>query len=295
MKVIDSNNITQLLSFGKSILKENKVEQYALDCELIMMFVTGFSKVKLFTENNYMLSEKEKDSFLNLIDTRANGKPIQYILGKCEFMSLPFYVNENVLIPRNDTEILVEEILNYIKNKQDVETIFDMCTGSGCIPISILKLTENVSKNIFAYASDISEKALETAVENAKLNGVEKRIEFIKSDLFQNIEKNIYGKVDIFISNPPYIKTKEIDTLMREVKNFEPKNALDGGNDGLDFYKNIVQEANVFLKHGGILAFEIGFDQALSVSMLMKDKGFSNIKIIKDLAGLDRVVLGVLN
>lgn len=294
MKMIDFNNLASLLAFGKKFLKDSSVEQYALDCELIMMHTTGFSKVKLFTENNYELSEKEKSYFLELLKARAEGKPVQYILGKCEFMSLPFYVNENVLIPRNDTETLVEEILNYIKNIKSIENIFDMCTGSGCIPISILKLSADISKNIFAYASDISENALETAEKNAVLNKVDKKIKFIKSDLFQNIEKNIYGKIDIFTSNPPYIKTKEIETLMREVKNYEPVIALNGGEDGLDFYKIILSNAKLLLKKGGLISLEIGFDQAASVSMLMEENGFYNIKVIKDLAGLDRVVLGVL-
>ena len=204
---------------------------------------------------------------------------MQYIVGETEFMGLKFKVNSNVLVPRQDTETLVEEALKVVRPGMKV---LDMCTGSGCIIISIL---HNVS-NVEGHAVDISKQALNVAKENAKLNDVS--VMFERSDLFDNVAE----KFDIIVSNPPYIPTAEIAKLMPEVAQFEPMEALDGKEDGLYFYKRIVENCGNYLTEGGSILFEIGHDQGISVSELLKDAGFSDVRVIKDLAGNDRVVAG---
>ena len=224
----------------------------------------------------------------DMVEKRKTGMPVQYITGVQEFMGLTFHVNENVLIPRFDTEILVEQVLKDIKKYTD-ETgepprILDMCTGSGCIAISLAR--HSAAKDI--TAADISEKAIETAKKNAEQLGTE-YIKFIVSDLFDNIGNNKY---DIIVSNPPYIRSGEIDKLMTEVKDFEPRLALDGTDSGLLYYEKITEKACDFLTDKGILAFETGCDQAKQVSEIMEEAGFKEISVKKDLAGLDRVVMG---
>ena len=223
--------------------------------------------------------------FFEQIRKRTSNKPLQYITGHQEFMGLDFDVNENVLIPRLDTEVLVETALNIIKkiNKEKIR-ILDLCTGSGCIAISLKKLSE---KKVEITASDISAKALEVAKINAKKN--DENIEFIESNLFENIE----GKYDIIISNPPYIKSKEVLDLMEEVRSYEPNLALDGGEGGLDFYNKITKESVKFLNNYGFLLYEIGYDQSEDIKKIFKDNSFKEIEVLKDLAGLNRVAKGI--
>ena len=206
---------------------------------------------------------------------------MQYITGETEFMGLPFKVNSNVLIPRQDTETLVEEALKVIRPGMKV---LDMCTGSGCIIISIM----HFAKEIEGFASDISRHAINLAKENAKMNNVS--VTFETGDLFDHIR----GNYDVIVSNPPYIRTEEIPKLMPEVQNFEPVQALDGKEDGLYFYRRIVEEAKEYLNPNGFLLFEIGYDQGKEVPELMENAGYKNVKVIKDLAGNDRVVSGGL-
>jgi release factor glutamine methyltransferase len=227
------------------------------------------------------LLEEQVSEYENTLKKRAEHVPLQYIVGETEFMGLKFKVNSNVLIPRQDTETLVEEALKVVKPGMKV---LDLCTGSGCIIISIL---HNVSE-VEGYAIDISKQALLVAKENAKLNEVQ--VMFERSDLFDNVT----GTFDVIVSNPPYIRTEEIAKLMPEVSHFEPIEALDGKEDGLYFYRRIIEQCREYLNPQGKILFEIGYDQGEEVSSLLREAGFYGVQIIKDLAHNDRVVCGML-
>jgi release factor glutamine methyltransferase len=220
--------------------------------------------------------EQQYMQYQQLLSRRIEHEPLQYITGEQEFMGLTFDVDNNVLIPRQDTEILVELVMSQCKTKK----VLDVCTGSGCIAISLAKLGE--PKSISAL--DISSGALKVAKKNAVRNEVE--IEFIESNMFEKVTEVF----DIIVSNPPYIKQKEIDTLMPEVKQYEPALALDGNVDGLEFYRILTSEAKKYLTPEGKVFFEIGFDQAEDVARLLSENGYYNIKVTKDYAKLDRVV-----
>ncbi|MGL4790615.1 MAG: peptide chain release factor N(5)-glutamine methyltransferase [Anaerotignaceae bacterium] len=278
-----NKQLKEVLIWGKSILKENCVDTFSLDGELFMMKATGFTKVQLFTKDDYVLSEEELNNFEEMIKKRIKPIPSQYILGECEFMDFMFKVNENVLIPRGDTEILVETILDYAK-EYNLKRVLEIGTGSGCIPISLIKYGIDTAVTV-----DISLKALEVAKENAEINGVYNKIEFVNSNLFTNVKNEEF---DAIVSNPPYIATEVISGLQKEVKDQEPMLALDGGADGLDFYRKIIPEGKKYLKENGWMFFEIGYDQGRSLVNLFEENGFTNAKIIKDLAGLDRVAIG---
>lgn len=267
--------INEILNDARLILKENNIDER--EARLLLAFSLEIGVEKLLIKKECTLREYSK--YMKLINKRISGIPYAYIVGHKEFMKLDFEVNKNVLIPRDDTEILVEEIIN-INQKR----ILDMCTGSGCIAISLAKYIEN--SNIDAV--DISEKALTIAELNSKKNGV--NVKFIKSNLFENIT----DKYDVIVSNPPYIKTDDLKNLQVEVKN-EPLKALDGGDTGLYFYQSIIKNASKFLNPNGVLAFEIGYDQANDVSNLLKENGYINIKVKKDFSGNDRVVLANIN
>lgn len=237
-------------------------------------------------DRTWFLMNREKEMpgpvyarYQSLLSDRAKHIPLQHLTGEQEFMGIPFAVNENVLIPRQDTEILVEEALKVIKPGSHV---LDMCTGSGCIIISLMKYKQD----ILGTAVDISDAALDVAKENAVRQGV--CIDFRQGNLFQNVD----GKYDVIVSNPPYIPTDEITKLMEEVRCHEPVGALDGKEDGLYFYRQIITKSLGFLKDGGWLLFEIGYDQGRPVSELMRSAGYSEVSVIRDLAGLDRVVKG---
>lgn len=279
-----NKTVSQILLEAKKSLKQSGAVSYALDAELLLMHILNFTKTQLFTKDIVVLTKEQQEKYEFLIEERKRGVPVQYLLGECEFMGLPFYVNESVLIPRADTEILVETVLEY-HQKETFQTVLDIGTGTGCIAVSIAHYT-----NMQVYAVDINEKALKTAQKNAKKNHV--TIEFIKSNLFSNFPESFYHTFDVIVSNPPYICTEEIETLMTEVKDFEPRLALDGGEDGLFFYHEIVKQSQKFLKENGYLFFEIGCEQAEQVKDIMDLNGFENIEIRKDLAGLDRVIVG---
>ncbi|MDD3570909.1 MAG: peptide chain release factor N(5)-glutamine methyltransferase [Lachnospiraceae bacterium] len=283
---MSQNKLESLLMEASRKLKNDGVGEYQLDAQLFMMKATGFTKVQLFTKNDYCLNGNEAEEFWKMVDKRGKRIPTQYIIGSCQFMGLDFFVSNAVLIPRPDTEILVETILEYKKNNV-INSIMDIGTGSGCIPISLLHYGVNK-----AVAVDISTDALEVARRNAERNKVLERIQFINSNLFEKLGEEHYGKFDAIVSNPPYIAKSVIKGLMPEVKDFEPMIALDGGRDGLDFYKEIIPKGKKYLSSNGWMFFEIGYDQGIDVSDLLKAEGFDKIEVIKDLAGLDRVVLG---
>ncbi len=252
------------------------------EAEMIVMSVMGISRTELVLNGNKTVSDEEYNQIINIADRRKNGEPLQYILGETEFMSLDFYVEEGVLIPRSDTEILVETVMEYIKDNDEV---LDICTGSGCIGISLAHY-----KNVMADLVDISDVALAVAQKNIERNNVQDRVKTMKMDILNECPNKKYNAV---VSNPPYIESDVIDKLQTEVKDHEPHLALDGGKDGLIFYRRICEIAPKILEDNGLLAFEIGYNQGESVSELMK-KNFTDIKVIKDLSGNDRVVMGIL-
>jgi release factor glutamine methyltransferase len=259
-----------------------------LDVEIILQKALGdVDRIYIHINLNKELSKEQYDLFLELIKDRLNGRPIAYIVGNREFMGLDFFVKEGVLIPRPDTEPLVEELIEICKTKDEVD-ILDIGTGSGAITISLAKYIEKSQLISF----DISDIPLEVGKKNAISNGVDHKIEFIKSDLFSAI-KNKDIKFDIIVSNPPYIPKRDMDTLHTQVKDYEPYNALEGGEDGLDFYRDITEQSKDYLKSNGILAYEVGHDQAKEVSEIMKNNGYTKIYTKKDIQGIDRVVIGL--
>ncbi len=255
-----------------------------LDARLLLEYICGTNRNDLLVHGDREVEEQHFTAYEAAIAKRMKRIPLQHITGEQDFMGLTFQVNEHVLIPRQDTEILVEEIL---KDMQDYCRILDMCTGSGCILISLLHYN-NWCEGV---GVDISPLALQTAEENGKnLLPEEKRPVWLESDLFDKVE----GKFDVIVSNPPYIRSDVIETLMPEVKDHEPINALDGTEDGLYFYREIVRLAPEYLKKEGKLYFEIGHDQGADVSELLRQAGFKEIHVVKDYAGLDRVVCATL-
>ena len=256
------------------------------DAWLMFSHVTGMSRMEYTLDRDKCLSDEEICSLAKMLEKRNQHIPVQQITGEAWFMGYPFFVNENVLIPRMDTEVLVEAVLTRLPAVPVTENgkrrVLDMCTGSGCILLSLLK----EEKGLLGTGADISEKALLVARENA--HRLECEAQFIFSDLWENIEDTY----EIIVSNPPYIVRNVISTLDTEVKDHEPVLALDGGEDGLDFYRKIVADTHRHLVPGGLLAVEIGYDQGQALTALLKKAGYRNIEILKDLAGLDRVALG---
>ena len=278
--------IGELLIDGNKILKEANIDTYILDTQLLLGKVLGKDKLHLITNKEEEVSKFKEREFYSLIEKRKNKMPISYILKTTEFMGLDLHVEEGVLIPRGDTEILVEETLKFMDEDKEYE-VCDLCCGSGAIGISIAHFRENTKVDLIDYY-DVPEKVTKRNIVKQKLSN---RAKFIKSDLLNEVI-NQQKKYDILLSNPPYIKEEVIDTLMEDVKDYEPHTALSGGNDGLDFYRRIVDDSDKILKENGILAFEIGHDQGEEVSNLMIEKGYKNVRVVKDLAGLDRVVIG---
>lgn len=275
-----------IIKYSKELEKISDTPR--LDVEIFLQKALGdVDRIYIHLNLNKELTKEQYDEFLGYINDRINGRPVAYIVGNREFMGLDFFVKEGVLIPRPDTETLVEEIIELCKNKNEEINIIDIGTGSGAITVSLAKYIEN--SNITSL--DISDIPLEVGKINAVNNGVGDRIEFLKSDVFTAI-KNTKKKFDIIVSNPPYIPKKDIETLHTQVKDYEPYNALEGGEDGLDFYRQITEESVQYLKQGGILAYEVGHDQAEDVSKIMKHHGYDKIYTKKDIQGIDRVVIG---
>ena len=258
-----------------------------LDIEILLSKALGdVDRLYIHLNLHKELTKEQLDSFNKMIQDRLKGRPIAYIVNNREFMGLDFYVEEGVLIPRPDTEPLVEEVIELVKGKENLK-IVDIGTGSGAITVSLAKYI----KDCQVYSLDISDKALSIGLKNAISNKVEDKINFIKSNIFSGIEDKGL-KLDVIVSNPPYIRRADIETLHTQVKDYEPYIALEGGEDGLNFYRDITRESVKYLKDKGILAFEVGHDQAEDVSEILKHNGYTNIYTKKDLQGIDRVVIG---
>ncbi len=268
-----------VLAHGRQVLAEAGIEDSSLDAWYLLEYVGKFDKGYYYLHGQEELEEEKHQEYETLIRKRAERIPLQYLTGMQEFMGLRFKVNSNVLIPRQDTELLVETALGVLRPGMRV---LDLCTGSGCVMISLM----HFAREIIGVGSDISKQALIVAKENAKANEAE--VEWIRSDLFSNLS----GCFDVIVSNPPYIPTQVIDTLMPEVRDFEPRLALDGQESGLYFYEAIVAESVSYLKTGGSLILEIGYDQGEAVSSLMKQAGYEQVRVIRDLGGNNRVVCG---
>jgi release factor glutamine methyltransferase len=281
-------NIGEILLQSYQILKNVKIESYMLDSQLLLGKVLNKDKLFIMLNRDFNINEKQKNEFMQLIEKRRNKMPIKYILGECEFMSMDFIVKPGVLIPRPDTEILVEEVINIVREK-GYTRICDVCSGSGAIGISIARFVE--STKVMLY--DISRDAIDVSNLNIKRFDLSHRVNVELSDLLKvPIDQN--KKFDVIVSNPPYIREDVIPTLMDDVKNYEPIIALSGGEDGLDFYRRITKESVGLLEKGGLLAFEIGYDQREAVSEMLFKSGFREIKCIKDLSGNDRVIKAIL-
>ena len=268
-----------LYNLGVEKLLEACIEEAALDARLLLEEVCGTDRGYLLVHGDNEVCEEQYNCYVNHIEQRAKHIPLQHITGYQDFMGLRFKVSPDVLIPRQDTETLVEEVMRYL---HDGMHILDMCTGSGCILLSLLRY----SNDCVGVGADISEQALAIAKENGEALGLETT--WVQSNLFEKIE----GKYEVIVSNPPYIPSDVIPTLMEEVKEHDPMLALDGREDGLFFYREIIRQAGAYLCTGGMLFFEIGHDQAEAVSGYMKQAGYMDVTVYKDLAGLDRVVSG---
>lgn len=254
-----------------------------LDAAVLLCFILDEDRVYLVTHGDHEISDDIKERYEKLIEQRSKGKPIVYITGIQEFMSLRFEVNPAVLIPRSDTETLCEWVIERYRSKK--VHIADLCCGSGCIGISLAKYLPDATVTM----ADISQAAIDVAKKNAQRHGVLERVRFVQADI---LSEAVYGEFDIVLSNPPYIESGVIDTLDVDVKNYEPKIALDGGTDGLMFYRRLVQIAPDMLKKGGMLAVEVGHTQADAVGEMMKNV-FCDVAKIKDLSGIERVVGGI--
>ena len=273
--------VRDIIKKAEEKLKEAGVVDFAVDSWLLAEFVFKINRTGFYMDPMMTVSKERADKYMELVGIRASKIPLQHITGSQEFMGLDFKVNEDVLIPRQDTELLVENAITYIKSVKGNVDVLDMCTGSGCIAISIDRLCENAK----VTAVDFSEKALVVAKENNALNKAD--VTFFQSDLFENVS----GKYDIIVSNPPYISKSDIETLMEEVKNHEPMMALDGDEDGLIFYKKISEKLNEYLSDDGMIFYEIGYDQGKTVPDILKQYNFKDINVYKDLSGNDRVVI----
>ena len=283
--------LKSLLAEGREVLTAAQIADADIDAWLLLQYVTGINRMMYLMEPDKSVSNEDTLAYHEVIARRATHYPLQYITHTQEFMGLDFYVDERVLIPRQDTEVLVEMALEFLK---DGMTVLDMCTGSGCILISLAANRRLAS----GLGVDLSEGALEVAQKNARANGLD-QLEWIQSSLFEafenDLDKSDKLQVDMIVSNPPYIESEHIPTLMPEVRAHEPMMALDGFEDGLYFYREITANAPAYLKNKGYLLFDIGYNQGEAVADLMRMTGFVNIRIKKDLAGLDRVVCGMYN
>ena len=269
----------EAVEFGTKCLTDAGVPDAALDAWYLLQMVCKIERSYYYVHGEEDITQDAQKEYEIAVQKRAEHIPLQYIIGEQEFMGLRFKVNSNVLIPRQDTETLVEQVLKIVKPGMKV---LDLCTGSGCVLISVLKNAPELT----GMGSDISKTALLVAKENAKLHEVD--AEWVRSDLFDNITETF----DVIMANPPYIPTGEILSLMPEVRDFEPENALDGGADGLDFYRKIAGQVKDYLNPGGYVYMEIGYDQGEAVSELMRNAGFTEVEVIKDLARNARVKKG---
>ncbi len=298
--------LRQTIEEGTEALREAGIEEAALDAWYLLEYTAGISRAAYYADPYRELDEGLALKYLGYIERRKKRIPLQHINKEQEFMGYSFYVNEHVLIPRQDTETLVEEAVELIREKQREASqrgsksvfgentsdgrlqVLDMCTGSGCILVSILKMCPEIQ----GKGCDISKDALEVARKNAERLDV--KAEWVQSDLFTEFVEN-KPQFDVIVSNPPYIPTIDIEELQPEVRIHDPRIALDGKEDGLYFYRRMIEDSIFHIKTGGSLLFEIGFNQGEDVKGLMKNYGYENVEIKKDLSGLDRVVTGIYN
>lgn len=271
------NTYASALRYGKKYLADRQIENSGGDAWYLMEYVWGIDRNYYFLHSDDIIEQKDEERYRDLLQKRGSHIPLQHLTGTCDFMGLTFQVNDQVLIPRQDTETLVESALSRLK---EGDRALDLCTGSGCIILSLEKL----GPGIRGLGADISAAALAVAKRNRDSLGLES--DFCISDLFEGIE----GVFDMIVSNPPYIASGKIPGLMEEVCGFEPLLALDGGADGLDFYRRIIKDARDFLKPGGWLGLEIGYDQREAVEELLRRQGFTKTETLQDLSGLDRTV-----
>lgn len=282
----------QCYAWGLDVLMKAGVADARIDARFLLEYICHTTQHDLILHGDRLVTDKEQAAYEAFILQRARRIPLQHIIGRQAFMGFDFQVNSHVLIPRQDTEVLVETALDFVKPGM---SILDMCTGSGCILLSLLALAGERTESLRGIGVDISTEALQVAAENLERIsaqcGRRPAAEFVQSDLFNGLaDKGLC--FDMIVSNPPYIASKVIETLEPEVRLHEPMGALDGRADGLFFYRHIVAECKPFLKKGGALLFEIGHDQGTAVSDLMKEAGFTGIIVKRDYAGLDRIVYG---
>ena len=275
-------NIQSALTEGLNILKNKSILSAKLDSEILMAKALGKKREYIILNNNKIIKEQNLKYFKKLVHERATRKPIAYLLNKKSFWNSEFYVNKNTLIPRPDTEIILEQILKFTKNKNYLN-ILDIGVGSGCILLSVLK----ERKNFYGTGIDISRNSLDICKMNAKKLLLERRVKFFKSD----VDKFAIGKYDLIVSNPPYIKTSDLKYLESDVIKFEPKLALDGGLDGLSVIRKVIKKSSELLKKNGKFILEIGFDQKNKVIKLLNNKGFYINSTVKDLANNDRCII----
>ena len=280
MEAIRVRTLKEAWQQATNRLYKFKINDAELDAWYLLSYVTGLTRAEFFIKGDELMSEEQEMQYDALLARRTSHEPLQYIIGTQEFMGLSFVVRDGVLIPRQETELLVEEALSLSEGKR----VLDMCTGSGCIIISIAKLANPTQ----AVGVDISETALAVAKENAVR--LEVPVQFVQSNLFEQVE----GQFDLIVSNPPYIASNIIPELMPEVREYEPMLALDGKEDGLFFYRTIISQAKEYLAENGTILFEIGHDQGEAVAELLRQAGFKEIVVKKDYAGLDRIVRAVL-
>ena len=271
----------QLFTHGKDVLSRASIPEAELDARLLLEYACEITRSDLLVHGDREAAKEQEQLYLSLLEKRSERIPLQHLTGTQDFMGLTFEVNEDVLIPRQDTEILVEEVM---KDLHGGSSILDLCTGSGCILISLL----NYSNDCRGVGVDLSPAALSVARRNAQSLIPSKDCTFLEGDLFAPVT----GRFDILTSNPPYIPSAVVDGLMPEVRDHEPRMALDGLEDGLWFYRRILSECSPYLHAGSEVFFEIGCEQGEAVEALMKQAGFAEVKVIKDYAGLDRVVRG---
>ncbi len=282
------NTCLEILNQAVEKLRSEGIDRPRTNAELLLGAVLNKSKVDLYLERERILASNEIEEFNQCIKERISGRPVQYIIGTVEFFGLEFRVDERVLIPRPETETLVEMVIEQLADKE-IHRIIDLGTGSGAIAVSLATSL----KDTFVYATDVSEDALKVARENAKRNKVESRIEFLCGDLFEPLKnKNLEGQMDCVVSNPPYVSKDEFEYLPKEVKDYEPIVALKTDEEGTLFHKKIIENSLGFLNKNGILALEVGLGQANKVADLIRNqKGFKNTEIRKDLEGIERIVL----
>lgn len=280
-----ANTIFLLQKWGEEFLYEKGIESNKIDAKVLLTQALSLPAYKLITDKDREVTIEGEEIYNSYIKRRAKGEPIAYIIGKKEFYSNDFIVNPKVLVPRPETELLVDEALGYIRAIEK-PLVVDLCTGSGCIAITL-----GLNSYAVIYGTDISKDALDIAKKNRDNLKAKEKVILLQGDLFSPLPLEIKGKIDVIVSNPPYIPTEAVGRLQGDVKDFEPRLALDGGKDGLTFYKRIIYEAPNWLKNSGKLMFEIGFDQGKDLKELLFQTGFVNIEIKQDYSGLDRLAI----